>query len=697
MIEEIFVRKGNINILESSSESQDAFLDFNNFFQLTSGKSLNTSLEFPKIKISRFNETILPHQLRYFENDLLFLNNKGLHSYSLLFALNELEKLRGREGIRKIFAFELKDITDELGQIIKSENRKALTDIKDFSSNKESFENSRKVLLSIIDALDKTGCLNELIKRENKNINEINKFLSPENRIANIDKESLIERVNALDMTKKDDVIEMLLYSRHFSNRLAHSFDDYIYTNLYMSAERQEDYEIKRKQRIKYVENDVRKALLEDFENDPDAEKNAIEMLLKCDLDYQKSKKEIQVLEQEQDKNLNKIETRKNSLRKKEESYLAEIQNLKTLKIHNPRKAEDKIKEILSKINSTRIKKYSTKEEYTKEIVKEFIEILDDYKKAIIKQKGCSFEECPSYGEFIRKVIYEEDLDMLSSLEASKNGVPYNILERMNSFIDECKDEGVFYNIEIRMLEMANQYDFRENAYNLKHNNTIILLNMLRDNQGSIYMEQTPCRENKNGKILEGVTDFFIENSMQIFGAHFKPDEPEARISGVQTCPNVPKEIDEIFSFAKSKMTLHTSIPMAKITSGQKEEFKKLIETILYLESNREDHDKEDELLKLEELRELKNDKRTKDTYQILKVKFLLGAGLDKYRSYYLNQRNEGEIIRYFHDRKSDNSFAKEMMRLGILAPYSSYEESVKEVARVQRKRKKEDKEQDIN
>lgn len=464
-----------------------------------------------------------------------------------------------------------------------------------------------------------------------------------------------------------------------------------------MESVNQNHYQIRRARIIKEKEKNIRSFLRNDFENVPNAEKEAVQMLLDCDLDYQKSKNELQILEQQKEKKPKQIEDIRNSLRKKEDSYLEEIENLKKLKTHNPKNADKKIEELLRKINTTRMKKYLYKEEYTKEVLREFIEILDDYKKAITQSKQCSFEECPSYVEFIKSVISRSDIETFSKLEGSKNGFVYNIVERVNSFIEQCTDEKIIFDITTRMTEMANQYDFREKAYTLKHDNTMMLLNAKRDGICDIYMEQTPSRESDTGKTIDGVTDFFAENSMQIFGAHFKPDEPEARISWLKTCPKIPKEIDKIFSFAKSKISLHLGVPMEKITPSQKKEFEQLVETISYLDGNIYDPEKESELLKLEELRALKNDKKSIGTYQILKVKFLLGAGLDRYRSYYVKERNQEENERNSQHGGTNPLSVKKLMSLGKLAQYSSYEESKKEIIRLQKQMKKEDKEPSIN
>ena len=136
---------------------------------------------------------------------------------------------------------------------------------------------------------------------------------------------------------------------------------------------------------------------------------------------------------------------------------------------------------------------------------------------------------------------------------------------------------------------------------------------------------------------------------------------------------------------------------MEKITPSQKKEFEQLAETISYLDGNIYDPEKESELLKLEELRALKNDKKSIGTYQILKVKFLLGAGIDRYRSYYVEERNQEENERNSQHGGTNPLSVKKLMSLGALAQYSSYEESMKEIIRLQKQMKKEDKEPSIN
>lgn len=537
---------------------------------------------------------------------------------------------------------EIREVTDELRENVRKQYERFVDkDVSKILESEELFEEYKKSLIEIIEGLDACGCLTELINKENKNIRKINEFLPPECALEKVSKQDLVETIRSFDMTKKEDVIDLLKYSRHFSNKLAHTIDDYMYTTLYFDTKGQVNFDNRRLSGIANVDSKLKTLFNINFndQNQYDGLKNKI---LSMDLTYQKYKKQLQKLNEklstetdpdEKRKIQKKIDKKDAEIRNKENDFDKRFAGFEDKKKHNPFAADTIINQYIANLDTVFIKKFETKEEYTKAVLEELICIMDDYKKAIIEKRGVSFTECPSYLEFFKAVQWEDKKELypeFNSLMCERDGVEYNIADELRNFIKTCQTDGIFYASRVKMRILAEQYDMHEYAYNIKHNDTLGLIGLIENGESQIFIQQTPSIDKK-----DGVIDLFEDGSIQIFGSHFKFDEPEASDSRITLFERVPEALDKLFSETGRRISLNTDIPMKRLRPDQKAAFVKLSETIEYLESGVEELEKEQTLLKLEELRALKTTPSKKISYEALKVRILLGTGLDKYKEYY--------------------------------------------------------------
>ena len=137
---------------------------------------------------------------------------------------------------------------------------------------KDSFENKRKRLFLIMELLKKTGALNDLVVEENYTIAMINKLLKTSAKIEYIDEQTLFEEIGSYDVNSVEDLESLLTHNRNFANKLAHVYDDYMYTTLFIALkENEEIFGEKSKNNIglkdKYV-NETRSFISTFFKND---------------------------------------------------------------------------------------------------------------------------------------------------------------------------------------------------------------------------------------------------------------------------------------------------------------------------------------------------------------------------------------------------------------------------------------------
>ncbi|MBQ7410463.1 MAG: hypothetical protein IJW20_03670 [Clostridia bacterium] len=94
------------------------------------------------------------------------------------------------------------------------------------------FDRQKKFLTAILKNLSKTGCLKDLVFSENKNIKQMNKFLSDSNKIATITEDDIYNQITNLNFETEEDRVKLVVFARTYANKLAHNYDDYIMMNI---------------------------------------------------------------------------------------------------------------------------------------------------------------------------------------------------------------------------------------------------------------------------------------------------------------------------------------------------------------------------------------------------------------------------------------------------------------------------------
>lgn len=109
-------------------------------------------------------------------------------------------------------------------------------DIDDETGNNELIQRRKEMMLKIIDVLKESGTLKELIEKENQVIQFLNMYLPSSVKLDNINEEELLESFKGLDVGKLEDLEYLLLSNRNFANKLAHVYEDYMLTNVFVNA-----------------------------------------------------------------------------------------------------------------------------------------------------------------------------------------------------------------------------------------------------------------------------------------------------------------------------------------------------------------------------------------------------------------------------------------------------------------------------
>lgn len=103
-------------------------------------------------------------------------------------------------------------------------------------SAKKVSDNEKDTLFSIMDILKECGALEELIKKENELVAYLNKFLPEKSKLESFDEKDLEREIKELDANQLGDLEILLLHNRHFANKIAHIYEDYMFTNVFVNA-----------------------------------------------------------------------------------------------------------------------------------------------------------------------------------------------------------------------------------------------------------------------------------------------------------------------------------------------------------------------------------------------------------------------------------------------------------------------------
>lgn len=551
----------------------------------------------------------------------------------------ELEKKYKKE-FKKIDLRCIKSITADIGNILTcSYSMFKTNDINDISNNQESFEIQKEILIEIIRLLEKTGCLDELIISENNNINEINKFLSDENKISQFsDKEKVLEQIRRLQMSVENDIEKMLVFNRHFINKLAHNFDEYMVTELVLNSAN-----------IKKRVNGLIEAYLSDPQNKKNANKANAE-LKEIGISTSIQSLRIQAIKKIIDDGVYTSKSDAEELKKNPEKALKAIID----RGNKPKDINNLIVQNIQAIVNTHINAHKDSINDKKilkcqSIFKEFDKLHKDY-NLYFKKNSNSFIAFQPFEELL-KDIFEENTR--KKINVHKKYDDIKEVQNVKKFISKLKEQGIIQNINDVLMDIAENLEAKELLYNVKHFTTLSLIEASHLEGSKIQMRNNPA----NGEI-PGVVDVLVDGHMQIFGGHYKENDFETTNFEIQSLPGVPREVNDTFmSPNETQILSNVFIPLEEITQGQRDEFERNLQLMEFIENQNNEKaanansskmliELKEKILKDESWKErLKNleelYKQDRVSFNALKLKFVLGCGLETYRRYY----EGGEVI----------------------------------------------------
>ena len=467
------------------------------------------------------------------------------------------------------------------------------------------FEEQRLLLIAILKNLSKVGALDELVDSENNSIDQVNVIFSDENKIEHVTKESIFNRVMALDLSSKDDVLELFVLSRHYANKLAHNYDNYMWTTLFLNTVSDKEFvEIKNKKRIdKEVLREGRYTELEDLFDKMWQDKEAYDTFVQIMKSYGKSEKFV--------KNM----------------FNPRNQNAKTL-----------LKNIVySSIKDDEIQKYNSRIEYTKDIFDKIEDIRRVYYRAH-KEIVRNNIEPPNFVEFLR-ACYEHEFFQLqySHLTFTRDKKEVKVIDELMNLKSKIEKDGVLLNSKEVLMNLAQKLEMRENVFDVKHFFTMSLYHESICEDTEIRMENTPAKivyVQKDGKELEkeetGVVDVCKTGYMQVFGGHYKFNDFETTSDEIQSLDGTHPDVSKSFLVKDVSKSLRTFVVLPKLTPAQMKECQKVSEVFLCVTRGQSPNPEMD-MDMYARIKRMKEDDG--DLYRTLEIKTALGAGINVYKN----------------------------------------------------------------
>ncbi len=467
-----------------------------------------------------------------------------------------------------------------------------------------NFEEQRKLLIAMLKNLSKVGALDELVESENRSIDKLNIMFSDENKINHVTKESVFERVNTLDLTSREDVIELFLLSRHYANKLAHNYDNYMWTTLFLNTVSDKEFvEIKNKK--KADKELLREAIFEELEelfDNMGNDKESYDAFVKGMRGFGKNEKFI-----------------KNNLNPR-----------------NPR-AKDLLKKIVwQSVKEDQIQNYDSRIVYTKKLFDSIEELRRLYHRAYNGIINNDIEP-PNFIEFLRASYEREFFEVqYSHLRVNRNNKEEKVIDVLKELKSIIEKDGVLLNSKEVLLNIAQKLDMRENVFDLKHFYTMSLYYESKRDDTEVRMENTPAKivyvQTGDKEEKDGVVDVYKDGYIQVFGGHYKIDDFESTSKEIQSLDGTHQDISEAFFINDVSKSLKTFIIIPKLTNSQTNECKKVYELFKCIEQGETPNDGMDKNMytRIQKIRE-----DDVELYKALKIRCALGVGIDFYKEKY--------------------------------------------------------------
>lgn len=480
----------------------------------------------------------------------------------------------------------------------------------------ETFEGLKEILVAILKNLSKTGTLEDLIKNENTVIGEFNNLLSDKNKVAQLTQESVFENVQSLDMSKKEDVINMLVQLRHYANKLAHNYDNYMWTTVVLNCYNQAS-----------------------LESAKDVTQDALEKLIE--------KRKAYLKEQFLKRNIGDIS---------EEEFIAIIKKFgkdkkfttNNLGVKN-KKAEANLDMIASLgVEKPRILSYDSTEDYCIDVFEEFELMIKDYYRVRNQEKRNDLFE-KNFMDFFTDSYYNENFEkMYGHLLVTKGKKELKMTDIIREFIPKIRYEGMIRDDYNTFSNIIRKFEMRDLVFSLKHFCTMALLTELKREQSEIRMEnQSPSKKiikKKNKEVQKsepGVVDIYVDGYIQVFGGHYKDEDPEQKDEAIQRLDCVHEDVTNSFKASNDKDSLRTFVPIARLTSIQKDECKNVVRIFDAIATSKEPDETMEKKL-YEKINQMYHE--NPDLFNSLYIRFSLGAGLEQFKNkFQVSRINIGE------------------------------------------------------
>lgn len=444
----------------------------------------------------------------------------------------------------------------------------SIANLEDENARKNLLKQKKYLQRSVLD-LEKIGCLDELINSENSNIDGLNEFLSDENKIPKISKKSLLSDINSLDVTKPEDAIRMLLMNRHFTNKLAHNYEAFVISNIYMNTVNDNVFRTKVERNDEILKRQIK-----------EKQDRIIELYNKARLKYAEESKKGKVTDF----------SFANEFFEEYKEFVSKNKNatMKDLIINKNPNNEKRIREnIGSKLTKQNKQKEKTnKFEYCLEVFEELNVLMNSFDNLKLKSNGIIKME--SFHDLVARILKNpKHNNDFSQLETTINGKPSNVGENVSKLIGRLRSEGVIENLNSVLSCITKRMELVKQLYATKHFFTISLVNAAQK-----YPQLISLEHDSPNDIDYGVVDIYYKNMMQVFGGHYKEYEVEASDSRIKLLPPVREEVRESFNNKNSKTGdtyLATYIPIKPLNEAQKNEFKKVLSIMNSVEEGKAD------------------------------------------------------------------------------------------------------------
>lgn len=500
---------------------------------------------------------------------------------------------------------------------------------------RENKKSQKEILLSVIKILSNLGVIDDLLKDENQNITDINKLINKD--MLPIDtKEKLIERINSIDISKKEGALQLDAYMMHFFSKYAGIYEQLSQVCFGICVGGNDV--VKRHHEIyKEYAKETIKELCQKYIDDP-SEFN-YKLLYKVLKNSIKPKGTKGFIKANINKNNENLEDMINLLVDKE-----------FVGFKGGYKVFDNVMDLSKDIYATFegfIKEYNeliNRDRKNSSYVPTFKEFFEEILKTYESEKNKSAYECKTISEQVgdhAPLFGEDELNaFLNRLEKGYNekgkGLPFleseksnNLTRRIITKIWEIEGNRMFTDPLPTLKMMCDDIIYKDNLYDIRDFFLKSIVEVYRKNPEMVSVRNNVETNNNYGNI-----DVALPEIMQFFRKRYKVNElsEEERIF-IESIPKIKPERGMLFGLKESSM-IRCYIPQDKLTLEQSKIFDELYR---YFASKGN--------VKTENINESAINKNVNKTLaKVIKLKLSLAKGIAKYRQENTLDEKETEI-----------------------------------------------------